>query len=927
MATVGTQLLGREAELTEIRRFLDAADGGPAALLLEGEPGIGKTSLWTAAIDLALALRYRVLKSAPAQIEMSLPYAVLGDLLDPYPEAAVSMLPGPMRTALEAALLRAAADDRPVDQLAVSNGFLRTLRGLASDAPVLVAVDDVQWTDGASLRVLAFAAHRLTGEAVKIVAARRTPPLDLAAPTLERAIGGDRSVRLELAALTPAAVDDLLLRRLARPLTRPQLEHVCRFAGGNPFFALELGRFVSDHASRLPEGVPPPLPTTLLAAVEGRLQGLKASTRDLLVAVAALSRPDEATLERADTGATGRLAPAFTAGVVERVGGRLRFAHPLLASAAYGMATVEVRRIWHQRLAEVVGDPEERARHLALAATGPNAGVAEALEQAARLANARGAPDAAAGLAEQAAALTPGGQADATQRRRIESARYRLRAGDTAAAREALEAVLRRSAGARPPEALRLMATIMFIAGELPEARRYLTEALARAAGDDRAEALIRRDLTRVLHQSGDLAAAREHAAGLAEIADRTGDQALSEMARRLNAHQERHTLGMTGDMLATAVAVADGRLGVMEDDSPGVMHPFFEWGVLLKWADDFPRARSLLKRVLELTEGRDELLRVPALFHLAEMECWSGDWVLAELYTTECEKAVRQSGQRAYARLSLVAGAQLQCCRGELAGARAAAEEALTVATAVGDGPYRWRALAILGSAQLAAGDAAAANGFFARLREQLADGYPGPVRSEGDEIDALLALGRVAEAERALDRLVPGPGRWASPWQTVIEARGRALVAAARGDLEAADAGLERALAVQERLPMPLERGRTLLAQAAVLRRAKQKAAAREAAVAARRVFENLGAAAWAARAGTELARIAPAAAGHALTPTEARVAELVASGHSNKEVAAQLYMSVKTVEANLSRVFAKLGVRSRTELAARAASGRLV
>src|SRR5215469_9787067 len=184
MATVGTQLLGREAELTEIRRFLDAADGGPAALLLEGEPGIGKTSLWTAAIDLALALRYRVLKSAPAQIEMSLPYAVLGDLLDPYPEAAVATLPAPMRTALEAALLRAAAKQAPADQLAVSNGFLRTLRCFASDGPVLLALDDVQWTDAASLRVLAYAVHRLAGQAVKILAARRLPPLDLATPTL-----------------------------------------------------------------------------------------------------------------------------------------------------------------------------------------------------------------------------------------------------------------------------------------------------------------------------------------------------------------------------------------------------------------------------------------------------------------------------------------------------------------------------------------------------------------------------------------------------------------------------------------------------------------------------------------------------------------------------------------------------------------------
>ena len=921
MATVAARLLGREGELAEIGRFLDDGDGGHQALLLQGEPGIGKTSLWAAAIDLALARRYRVLKAAPAQIEMSLPYAVLGDLLDPYPEAAVATLPAPMRMALEAALLRGAADQAPADQLAVSNGFLRTLRCLALDGPVLLALDDMQWTDAASLRILAYAVHRLLGEAVKVLGARRIPPLDVATPTLQKAIGEDRLLRLDAVGLTPQAINHILLKRLPRPLSKPQLEHVCRVSGGNPFFALELGRFLIDHHVRFHDGAPLPLPTTLLGAVEGRLKRLPASTRDLLAAIAALSRPDEATLERAEPDATSRLAAALSAGVVERVDGRLHFAHPLLRSAGYALAEPVRRQEWHKKLAEAVSDPEERARHLALSATGPEVRVADALEHAARLANARGAPVAAAGLAEQAAALTPLDQPDTTQRRQIETARYQLRAGETTAAREVLEAVLRRSVGGRPPEALRLMASIMFLAGELPDARRYLTEALSQASNHDLAEALIRRDLMRVLQQSGDLAAASEHAVPLVEIAARTGDPGLSEMASRLNAQQERFTRGMTAEILATAVAVADGRLAVMEDDSPGVMHPFFEWGVLLKWADDYPRARIVLKRVLELTEGRDESVRVPALFHLAEMECWAGDWALAALYIAECEKAVLHSGQSAYARLSLVASALLQVCRGDLSGARPAAEKALALATAVGDGPYRWRALAILGSTHLVAGDAVAANGFFERLREQTA-AYPGTmgIRSDGDQVDALLALGRLAQAEQVLDRLVPGPDRWASPWQTATEARGRALVAAARGDLSTASASLERALAAHDRLPMPLERGRTLLAQAAVLRRAKQKAAARDAAVEARRVFDALGAAAWSARADAELARIAPAAARHALTPTEARVAELVTSGHSNKEVAAQLYMSVKTVEANLSRIFAKLDVRSRTELAAR-------
>ncbi len=924
MPAIGLELIGRDAELAAVTEFLEPTQDSVGALLFTGEAGIGKTSLWKAALTTGASCRYRILSSSPTQAEAHLPYAVLGDLLDPVPEEAMASLSGPLRSALEVALFRAPATQGATDQLAVSTAMLRLLRHLATDQNLLLAVDDIQWCDRSSMRVLAFALHRLADPRVRVIATSRVPSATAAESALRNAVSDARLQHLEIGRLPLTVIDDLLLHRLERPLRRTELEHVYRVSWGNPFFALEIGRFILQHPAALRAGAPLPMPSSLANALKHRVANLSPATRDVLVTMAALSRPDERLLHSVGSDSTAALDEAVNAQVVERSGGRLRFKHPLLASVMYSQTAPAARRKPHLKLARLVSDPEERARHLALAATGPDASVADALEEAARSAHARGAPDAAARLAQQASELTPTDRPESVERRRIRSADYLMRAGDVPAARALLEAVLGSSPpGMRPAEALRLLGTLTLGGDNLAEAERLLTEALSQAGDDLRAQVTIQRDLIHVLLQQGKHQEAFEHSVRFRESVTSLGDPTLLPVAQRLMAVTESRFGPLPREAREIAVALAEDRISLPIDDSVGGIHPLMDWAVLLKFTDDFARARILLKRALVLTEGRDESLRVPILFHLAEMECWTGDWLLAALYLHECEKSFIHSGHHGNAKMPLNAKALLHCCRGELDAARGAAQEALAISAAVGDEPYRRRALATLGSTQLAAGDAAAANRYFDSLR---ARGHhrvwAGLVRCEGDEVEALLAVDRLADAEAVAARIAD----WDEPWPRAVGARARGLLAAARGDLDAAMREFHAALAAHDLLAMPMERARTLLAYGAALRRAKQKRPARQRLEEALATFKSLGAATWITRAEAELSRIAPAPAGlGSLTPTEARVAELVSSGRTNKEVAAELFLSVKTVEANLSRAYAKLSVRSRTELAARLTAQR--
>jgi DNA-binding CsgD family transcriptional regulator len=913
------ELLGREAEMARIVRFVEPVADLPHALLLEGQAGIGKTSLWKAALSAADANGTQLLAAAPGEAEVELPYSVLCELLDPVPVEAVAALPGPLRMALEVALFRAPSQHGPTDQLAVSTAFLRVLRHLSADQPLLLALDDIQWVDAPSMRVLAFAMRRLDGHRVKVLAARRLPSRTDAGEVLRKAFAHGYLATLEVGPLSLDAIDDLLLQRLERQLRRPELNQVYEVSGGNPFFAIEIGRIISERPTRIRAGEPIPVPNSLAQAIKVRIMQLPKGARDILVAVAALARPDEELLERAGGRHAGdALRAALDSQVLESVDGRLRFTHPLLSSIVYSMADSATRRRWHSRLAKVVTDSEERARHLALSATGPDAEVGEALEKAARSANARGAPDAAAGLAWQAAELTPSRSPRAIEVRRILAAEYRLRAGDAPAAREVLVALLRDPpTGTRAAEALRLMATITFASGDLLEVERLLTEALSTVGDDLRTRALIERDLVRVFNQQGRFQEAFEHGVRMSEVAAQSNDPALLALAELLTAGGENHSRPLAPATRARAIAVVEGRVPVAPDESAGGLHPVMDWALLLKWSDDFEHARTGLLRALSLTEGRDESVRTPILFHLAEMECWTGNWPQAAGYVRECEKSVVRTGQQAYARLSLTAAAYLHCYRGDLEPAEAAAAGALAISTEIGDEPYRRRSLAILGLIDLAAGDPAAAEGHFEALRAGIhTPGMRGAFRSEGDEFEALIGLGRLDAAEAVLKRLA-----FDDPWPRAIGARCRAQLAAVRGDLEESIREFDQALEAHQVLAMPLERSRTLLAYGLVLRRTTRKVAARERLEEALGTFKALGAAAWAKRTEAELSRFGASGTlpRGRLSDREAEVAQLVSEGLSNYEIGKRLFISRRTAESHLEHILAKLGLRNRSEVVA--------
>jgi DNA-binding CsgD family transcriptional regulator len=902
--TVARELIGRKAEQAALADFLDSAREGTRVMVLQGEAGIGKTSLWRAAMSSVRPRGGRVLGSAPTEAESGLPYALLGDLLDPVPEDAIASLPAPLRNALNAALFQEGVEQGSTDQLAVSTAFLRVLRHMAAEQPLVLAVDDIQWADGPSMRILAFALHRLDVEPVRLLAALRTSSSNDADSALRKAVGDLRIQRLQVGPLPLPVIDDLLLQRLERPLRSPELDQVYAVSGGNPFFALEIGRFIVEHPANQRAGELLPLPASLTDAVAGHMAALSPATRNILVAMAALSRPDESLLEKLDSHAAAALDEAANAGVVERTAGRLRFTHPLHASVIYSTADATARRKWHAKLAEVVTDAEEKARHLALAAAAPDAKVAGALEEAARSANARGAPDAASALAQQASELTPADLLEAIERRRIMTAEFRMRAGDVPGARELLLSVLQAApTGRRPAEALRLLGSLTLGGENLVEAEDYLIEALSLPIADLHQRAILERDLITVFNQRGKFQEAIEHSAQLSAIAAQLENPEVVAVAQRLKMVTDRHAGRQSPESIATAVALADRVVSLPLEDTTGGLHPLLHWGTMLKWSDDFARARILLKRALEMTDGRDESLRAPLLLHLAEIECWAGDWLLAALYVDECEKSVIHSGHHSYARLALSAKAMLHCCRGEFDEARAAAQETVDISTAIGDEPYLRRGLIVLGATELADDNPVAANEYFDRLRARgNHQGFRGSIRSESDEIDALVAVGRTSDAQAVCERLEATN----DPWQKAISARGRAMLCAVRGDLEASILEFDRALVAHEQLPMPLERGRTLLAYATALRRAKRKRAARERLEEAMSIFKSLGAPAWTKRAEAELSRVAPGTAGVSeLTPTEVRIAQLVANGHTNKEVAARLFLSVKTVEANLSRI----------------------
>jgi AAA ATPase-like protein len=343
--------------------------------------GIGKTTLWHAGVSIARTRGLRVLSCRAAASEARLSYAALGDLFD----FELPDLPAPQRRAMDAALLRAEVEGAPPDQRAVSVASLGVLRALATSGPVIVAIDDVQWLDAPSARVLAFVVRRLEDAPIRVLVARRVgsggDPLGLGQT------GPVPLRRVPIGPLQEEAMTRLLRDRTEGALTRPVLLRLHRISQGNPFFALEIARALTRRGVRPAPGEPLPVPEDLQELLGARLAALPPSAAVGLLVVAATTRPTEdlvlAVAEWRDWASAG-MRSAEEAGVLQRADGRLGFTHPLLGSTVYAEATPHARRSVHRRLAELVDDPEERARHLALAARGPHLHVARALEEAGR---------------------------------------------------------------------------------------------------------------------------------------------------------------------------------------------------------------------------------------------------------------------------------------------------------------------------------------------------------------------------------------------------------------------------------------------------------------------------------------------------------------------------------------------------------------
>jgi DNA-binding CsgD family transcriptional regulator len=477
---VPPELLGRDGELQQISWFADAVSEGPAALVFEGEPGIGKTTLWSRAVSDAAARGHTVLVSRPAAPEARLSFTALGDLLRDVGTELVQALPRPQRRALDVALLREEPRGAPPDWRAVGIAVVGVLSASASDHPTVVAVDDLQWVDRSSSRVLEFALRRVRGTPIGVLAAARTD--EEAAPVgLTRALPTDRVRDVHVGPLSGDDLDRLIRSRLDITLPAPALRRLHRVSGGNPFFALEIARAEARGEPR-PTGQSLPIPKSLRDdLLRHHLSTLPASARDLLLVASAASRPTVRLLERT-TGkddVSASLAKAVAAGIVVREADSVAFTHPLFGAAVYSTASREHRHLIHRRLAEVVEDPEERARHLALAADAPDEDVASPLEEAARRATARGASDAACDLYELALRLTPAERPAQVRQRRIDAAASQLAAGDHARGMAHLERALAASAeGAERAEVLWLLARAAASAGQVERSSSLLHEAL-----------------------------------------------------------------------------------------------------------------------------------------------------------------------------------------------------------------------------------------------------------------------------------------------------------------------------------------------------------------------------------------------------------------------------------------------------------------
>jgi DNA-binding CsgD family transcriptional regulator/tetratricopeptide (TPR) repeat protein len=905
----GGRLIGREREREALDRLLDGVRGGRGGVLVvHGEAGVGKTALLEYAVETARELR--IARTSGVEAEMELPFAAAQQLCSAFVHL-VDRLPQPQHEALGVAfgLITGPAPDPFLVGLAV----LGLLSEAGEERPLVAVVDDAHWLDHASARALAFVARRLLAEKVALVfAARHVDDALRSLPSLHVAPLGRRDARALLESVLPSRLDESVLERIVVE-TR-----------GNPLALLELPRGLTPKELAGGFGLPGavPLSAGIQKSFTRRLEDLPDDVRLLLLLAAAEPVGDPVVLRRA----AERLgispvaaADSETDGLL-KLGEHVTFRHPLVRSAVYGSAPAEQRRAVHLALAEVTdrgADPDRRAWHLAAAAAAPDEEVACELERSAGRAQARGGLAAAAAFLQRSVALTgdPARRAD----RALSAARASLYAG---AFDEALGLLPIAEAGSpdelRQAQAELLHGQIAFSSNIGSDAPPLLLSAARRLEPFDV-------DLARETYLdawgaawfAGSLATA----GGLLEVSRAARSAPPStHPSQPFDLLLDGLALLITEGRAAAAPALRRASSAFAAAETPA--ENSFRWTALppipsyVLWDDESWHAINA--RQLGLAREAGALARVPmGLVTGAVIDAWSGDLAKAAEATAEADAIVEATGTRLapYAAMLLVA------LQGREADGFALLESAITDAADVGQGfAVQWGEFmkAVLFNGLGRYGEALVA-------AQRASDDTPELFIASwalAELIEAASRSGVPGHAASALERLTEDTTVADTDWGLGIAARSRALLT----DGDAAEPLYREAIERLGRSRLRPEVARAHLLYGEWLRRQRRRVDARDELRIAHDMFTGFGMEAFAERARVELeatgerARKRTVHAIDQLTPQEAQVARLAEQGHTNREIAAQLFISPSTVEYHLRKAFRKLGVKSRTQLAQR-------
>jgi DNA-binding CsgD family transcriptional regulator len=956
-------LVGRAEEAEVVDQFLAGPLAGSRALLIEGEPGIGKTTLLRELLAIARERDHAVLLCRPSRSEMDLSYAGLVELLGGLDDAAIDGLPGPQARVLRM-VLREEEPDGAFDRLSLRVAVVAVLRAVAAVRPVLVAVDDAQWLDQPTARTVMFAARRLADSGVRFAVVRSDQvwrsPASPGSSYLTVTRGpvlpprGEEAVdwRTELArALPDGSLSAIRLGPVgASELSRivrgelgwvpawPRLARIAELSAGNPLFALEIARASRPADSGTGADLDGKLPDSVLGLAMSRIAALAPEVRYAveLASVPRVAAVDLLARLAPEADLRAALAAAAQADIVRVDGDLVSFAHPILAAAAYGAIPADRRRELHRAVAAFSADPEERARHLAIAADGPDGQVADALEEAAEGAWRRGAPDAAADLLRMASRLTPDaeGAGAAFWRRRIGYGRLLHSAGDSPGSITELESVV----ASLPPGPLRARARyhLMYVArlsGSPVRAMEHGVLAAAEAAADPSFQAEVYEMLSRL--SDNDIGRKLDAARKGMNAVERVADPDPSVLFHAQAALVEAEFYAGLGIHLERLDGIDLSRAGTRFPPVRTAARGEDLIGRLLGYDGQVDKGLAALGGLRDKASVENRSILHAVLGWMAEVQLIAGRFAAAAELTADAIECAEETGGTAppwevgYRAMALA-------LLGRIDEAEALAQEVLVRAAAdPAIGMDEWPARLALGIAGVATGRFGAALPHLLHLdaaKREAGIGEPRLLPHSWDLIEALAGNGQLAEASTALDRLEAQAATSGGQCSAGAAARCRALLLAADGQLDDAVAAAQRSLSLLDGPSLHFERGRTLLVLGQLHRRRKEKRLATAALDEALATFTELQSAAWAARTEAELGRIpgrrAAAASGRAatdsLTATEQMIARLAAGGLSNREIADRVFLSTKTVEVNLTRIYRKLGVRSRSALAARYAAG---